>query len=117
MTAATLKSAGLGSQIQVVEPETSLYKEWIDSFFDSSAKLHPACVLQPRTASEVGEAVRTLVKANQKFAVRSGGCGNRAGSNNIDGGVTIDLSLMNNVHYDSKTELVSLGPGAKWCVP
>lgn len=114
MAAASLTAAGLGSQI--LKPEDAQYKERIDSFFDSSAKLHPDLILQPRTAAEVAEAVKALVSGSQQFAVRAGGCGNRAGSNNIDGGVTIDLGLMDDVDYDSKTELASLAPGANWYI-
>ncbi|KAK3334283.1 hypothetical protein B0H65DRAFT_446958 [Neurospora tetraspora] len=36
------------------------------------------------------------------------------GSNNIDGGVVIDLGLINNIAYDAATETVDLGPGARW---
>lgn len=112
MAATHLTLTGLGSQI--LKPGDAHYDQRIESYFDSSAKLHPDCILQPRTAHEVAEVVKALVDASQEFAVRSGGCGNRAGSNNIDGGVTIDLGLMNEVHFDSETKLVSLGPGASW---
>lgn len=112
MTAPDLVMAGLGAQI--LRPEDAQYKERIDSYFDLSARLVPTCILQPRTAGEVAEAIKALGSTGQKFAIRSGGCGNRAGSNNIDGGVTIDLGLMNEVHYDSETKLASLGPGANW---
>lgn len=113
MAAPSFKVAELGAQ--VLKPEDIQYKERINSYFDLSAQpLNPTYILQPRTAGEVAEAVKALVDAGQVFAVRSGGCGNRAGSNNIDGGVTIDLGLLNDVHYDSETELASLGPGATW---
>lgn len=112
MAASSFTVAGL--EAQVLEPEDVRFKERIGSYFDSSARLCPAYILQPRTAAEVAQAVKAVVDAGQAFAVRSGGCGNRAGSNNIDGGVTIDLGLMNDVHYDSETKLASLGPGASW---
>lgn len=112
MAASSFKVAGLGAQI--LKPEDVQFKERIESYFDSSARLSPTYILQPRTTAEVAEAVKALVDAGQAFAVRSGGCGNRAGSNNIDGGVTIDLGLMKDVRYDSEAELASLGPGANW---
>lgn len=114
MAAAYLTTAGLGSQI--LKPGDAQFKERIGSFFDLGAKLHPACIVQPRTATEVATVVKTLVSAGQKFAARLGGCGNRAGSNNIEGGVTIDLGLMNSVQYNSKTGLASLEPGTNWGV-
>lgn len=112
MAASSFTVAKLGAQI--LKPEDTQFKERIESYFDSSARLSPTYILQPRTAAEVSEAVKALVDAGQAFAVRSGGCGNRAGSNNIEGGVTVDLGLMNDVHYDSETKLASLGPGATW---
>lgn len=112
---ATSSFSAAGLRAQVLKPEDAHFKERVNSYFDLSAQpLRPTYILQPRTAAEVAEAIKALVDANQKFAVRSGGCGNRAGSNNIDGGVTIDLGLMNDVHYDSETKLASLGPGATW---
>lgn len=112
MAGPSFKVTGLGAQ--VLKPDDTQYKERVESYFDSSARLSPTYILQPRTVAEVAEAVKALVDAGQAFAVRSGGCGNRAGSNNIDGGVTIDLGLMNDVHYNTETKLASLGPGANW---
>ena len=63
-------------------------------------------------------AVTALVSVNDGagdwyIAVRSGGH-NLAASNNIDNGVTIDLSLLNAATYDKSTNLASVGPGGKW---
>lgn len=47
------------------------------------------------------------------IAVRSGGH-SYAGSNNIDRGVTIDLSMMNSSSYDAGTNLARIQPGGRW---
>lgn len=47
------------------------------------------------------------------IAIRAGGH-NSGGANNIDNGVTIDLVHLNQTTYDKKTNLASVGPGAKW---
>jgi hypothetical protein len=47
------------------------------------------------------------------FAVRSGGHGINAGSANIAGGVTIDLSSLNSIEMLSG-EVAAVGPGATW---
>jgi len=107
-----LKSAGLQSQILVpADPE---YVAREESYWSNSAKLHPACIVRPRSAEEVSTAVKALVAAGEKFAVRSGGHTQRQGSNNIDGGVTIDLSLLNQTVYDADSETASIGPGGRW---
>ncbi|KAK7731052.1 hypothetical protein SLS53_008854 [Cytospora paraplurivora] len=107
-----LIAAGLGSQ--VVLPDDAKYAALTESYFDNAAKLHPACFLQPRTASEVALAIKALSEDGQAFAVRSGGCTVRAGSNNIEGGVTIDLGLLKSVEYNSTTDTVNIGTGAIW---
>lgn len=47
------------------------------------------------------------------IAIRSGGH-NFVTANNVDEGVTIDLGHLNTTTYDSKTNLASIGTGAKW---
>jgi hypothetical protein len=37
-----------------------------------------------------------------------------AGSNNIETGVTIDLSLMNSTIYDKEAKVASILPGSRW---
>ncbi|KAI1385203.1 uncharacterized protein F4822DRAFT_438116 [Hypoxylon trugodes] len=107
-----LIAAGLQSHVLV--PSNAEYTQRIESYWCNSAKLRPACIVQPSSASEVATAVKALADAGQVFAVRSGGHGNWAGSNNIDGGVTIDLGLISSAEYDATTELAHIGPAGKW---
>ncbi|CAN8098834.1 unnamed protein product [Discula destructiva] len=46
--------------------------------------------------------------------IRSGGATNRIGSNNIEVGITIDLSLFSGVNSDTETGIAKVGPGAIW---
>ncbi|CAJ2509905.1 Uu.00g058050.m01.CDS01 [Anthostomella pinea] len=107
-----LVAAGLRSRVLTTSDDR--YKTRIESYWCNSAKLNPACIVQPTSASEVSAAVKALVEHEQVFAVRSGGHTNWARSNNIDGGVTIDLGLMNSTTYDAATETADIGPAAKW---
>ncbi|KAK7424527.1 hypothetical protein QQX98_000492 [Neonectria punicea] len=69
----------------------------------------------PRPSQEeVATAVEAFVAAGERFAVRSGGHTNWAGSNNIEGGVTIDLGLLDQTKFDEASEIASIGPGARW---
>lgn len=108
-----LSEAGLESR--VILPENPEYIACTESYFDNASKLQPACFLQPHTASEAASAVKTLADAGQYFAIRSGGCTIRPGSNNIDNGVTIDLSRLNTVEYNTDGT-AHVGPGATWYV-
>ncbi|KAK3325029.1 hypothetical protein B0H66DRAFT_491692, partial [Apodospora peruviana] len=103
-----------GLQSQILLPTDADYAARQDSYWSSSAKLKPACIIQPRSAEHVSATLKALVAANQKFAVRSGGHTNWAGSNNIDGGVTIDLGLLNSTVFDASSETATIGPGARW---
>ncbi|EFW98540.1 polyketide synthase [Grosmannia clavigera kw1407] len=69
--------------------------------------------LQPHTAEEVDMAAKALVSSGQKFAVRSGGHTGWAGSNNIEGGVTMDLEHLHRVEYDGASETVHIGPRSR----
>ncbi|KAI1095732.1 hypothetical protein F5B19DRAFT_440755 [Rostrohypoxylon terebratum] len=107
-----LIAAGLQSRILV--PRDEGYAARIDSYWCNSAKLQPACIVQPVSSIEVSKALKALADADQAFAVRGGGHSNWAGSNNIDGGVTIDLGLLSSTTYDPATEQAHISPGAKW---
>ena len=48
------------------------------------------------------------------FAVRSGGHTGFAGAANINGGVTIDLRLLNSIELNDDKSIASVGPGATW---
>jgi FAD/FMN-containing dehydrogenase len=108
----SLIQAGLESQILL--PSSPEYATRISSYWSNAAKLKPACILQPRSAAEVSNAIKALVVADQKFAIRSGGHTQYAGANNIDGGVTVDLEHLNWTRFDEKTETVDIGPGGRW---
>lgn len=107
-----LVDAGLQSRILL--PKDAEYTTRINSYWCNNAKLNPACILQPRSATEVSKAIKALAQSRQAFAVRAGGHMNWAGSNNINAGVTIDLGFLNSTRYDPDTQTSRLGPGAKW---
>lgn len=103
-----------GLQSRILFPRDEGYAARIESYWCNSAKLQPVCIVQPGSSLEVSKAVKALADADQVFAVRAGGHSNWAGSNNIDGGVTIDLALLSSITYDPATELAHIPPAAKW---
>ncbi|ETS76330.1 hypothetical protein PFICI_11717 [Pestalotiopsis fici W106-1] len=86
----------------------------ITSYFSNTTKVKPACIIRPESAGQVSEVVKTLVSAQQKFAVRSGGHAPLRESNNINGGVTLDFGSLNGIRYDANTDLATFGPGVCW---
>ncbi|KAM7206082.1 putative FAD oxidase [Naviculisporaceae sp. PSN 640] len=107
----SLFAAGLQERILLPsDPDYSLRNE---SYYSNRSKLKPACILRPQSADDVARAIKSLAAGEHKFAVRSGGC-NFWPSNNIDGGVTIDLGLLDTIEYHEEQDTVSIGPGARW---
>ncbi|KAK7429769.1 hypothetical protein QQZ08_003614 [Neonectria magnoliae] len=80
----------------------------------TAQKISPAYIVRPRSAEEVATAVKALNTAGERFAVRSGGHTNWAGSNNIEAGVTIDLNLLDQTKFDEASEIANIGPGVRW---
>ncbi|KAJ4263057.1 hypothetical protein NW762_006670 [Fusarium torreyae] len=110
--AESLVKAGLESRI--LTPTDAEFSARQESYWSNSAKIKPACIVQPRTPEEVAAVVKALAAAGQKFAVRSGGHTNWAGSNNIEDGVTVDLVHLSEVTFNASSETADIGPGCKW---
>lgn len=100
----------------VLSPQDSLFEARQDSYWSRTAavNIQPKCILQPTSAQQVSEALKRLNQQSEYFAVRSGGHMPGAGSNNIVGGVTIDLGRMDWTRFDAASETVDIGPGARW---
>lgn len=94
------------------------YQNRTSAYWSVSAQLKPNCIVQPLSTAEVIKTVKTLVGSQEcsqtQFAIRSGGHTTWAGSNNINGGVTIDLGLMNATVFDTESKIASIEPGSRW---
>ncbi|MCO8274181.1 FAD-binding oxidoreductase [Actinoplanes sp. TRM 88003] len=75
----------------------------------------PGLVLRPRTVAEVADALAFASRHQHlPLGLRSGGHGISGRSTN-DGGLVIDVGLMNDVQVlDEPRRLVRVGPGATW---
>ncbi|KAL4789171.1 hypothetical protein BDV19DRAFT_374555 [Aspergillus venezuelensis] len=111
-----LASSEIGDKI--LHPEDSAYNKSVTSYWAVNVQLEPTCIIQPGSADDVSIAVQILTGAGGdspcKFAVRSGGHMTWAGANNIDTGVTIDLSHMNSTVYNKEAKTASILPGSRW---
>lgn len=76
----------------------------------------PSCIVKPSNAAEVSSAIKILGSSTTPFAVRSGGHATNSGFSNIDGGVTLDLTSLNDVgiFQDGAHVTASVGTGATW---
>lgn len=87
----------------------------------------PACILQPRNAEELGQAVKILKDefdtmeitsardaTKGLFAIRGGGHSPMPGASSTAGGVLIDLRYLNEVTPSGDESSVVIGARAKW---
>lgn len=105
-------------------PATTAYNSSIGSYWSQQAEsLSPSCIFTPTSAQDVSEAVAilsglTVLGSNYnlgcQFAIRSGGHTPWAGANNINAGVTIDMSSINQVTVSADKSYTSVGPGNRW---
>lgn len=100
--------------LEVLHPSDAAYAERQATYWSDTAKLEPACIVRPRSADEVAKAVQILDGTKTQFAVRSGGHTQWAGANNIQGGVTLDLSLLTWTRLNQDGETADIGPGGLW---
>jgi FAD/FMN-containing dehydrogenase len=91
-----------------------------DAGYEDARKVHnglvdkrPALIARCRGEADVVDAIDLTRKLGLEVAVRGGGH-NVAGRATIDGGVMIDLSLMNSIHVDPKSRTVRVQGGANW---
>ncbi len=104
----------LSSQMrgEVITPEDGEYDE-ARAVYNAMIDKRPAAVARCRDVADVISALRFGREHDLVIAVRGGGH-NVAGKGTVDGGLVIDLSMINNVHVDPATRTVRVGGGAVW---
>ncbi|KAL4744697.1 hypothetical protein BDW72DRAFT_208805 [Aspergillus terricola var. indicus] len=103
----------------VVVPSSHEYTTLVNAHYTLNAPTQPACFLQPQTASDLGLAISILSMADDgseqcQFGVRGGGHMPWKGAASAEGGVTIDIALLNGTVYDEETSTASIMGGTKW---
>ncbi|KAH7029081.1 oxidoreductase FAD-binding protein [Microdochium trichocladiopsis] len=109
----------LGDKVSV--EGQSVYTNSLESYFSlQNAQLTPNCIITPTSKEDVALSVfllnvgSKLLPGRCNFAIRSGGHTPWVGANNIDDGVTIDLSKLNQVNVSKDRKTVDVGPGNRW---
>ena len=105
-------------------PGTTDYVTSQSSYFAAfENEVSPACFIQPTNVTDIVTIIKHVQSASSAtsegailLAVRSGGHTAWAGSANIAGGITIDLSNLetNAVVVDEQTNIATIGAGARW---
>jgi hypothetical protein len=113
----SILSASLPGRVSY--PASSAYAASTTSYwstFESSIK--PACIVTPRNTDDVAVTIKVLtwlpLSDACKLAIRGGGHTPWAGSANIEGGITLDLSSMKTITVNQDRSVVAVGAGSLW---
>ncbi|KAI1162023.1 FAD-binding domain-containing protein [Nemania serpens] len=81
-----------------------------------SSETQPAAIFRPKSAFEVSTFVRTIrpfaISGQAPFAIFGAGQQPAPGCNNIQGGITLNLSLLTGINIEGNT--VSVAAGERW---
>ena len=104
---------------KIVYYGSSAYNQSITSYWALQSRLSPLCIIEASDKEDVSCAVAKLTALNIAndyncpYAIRSGGH-SFPGSNNIQGGIVLDLSLLNSVSVSKDQTLTTVLPGVRW---
>lgn len=122
------KLAAALPHIVLLHRDTDAFHKSINAYWaQQEREVMPACIVQPREATEVARVIDILKREYDKqqasptggygdalFAVRGGGQSPVSGGASAKGGVLIDLALMREVTVSDDRESVALGAGVRW---
>jgi len=94
---------------QILTKEDKDYNE-VRSIWNGMINKHPALIARCQNSKDVSLAVKFARNHNLLTSIRGGGH-NVAGNSVSEGGLMIDLSLMNKVTVDEKKKTAKVGPG------
>lgn len=102
---------------QLALPGTSEYDQLNDSYQSQvSRETKPAAIFRPRNSAETSLFVKTIkpfaLSGQAPFAIFGAGQQPAIGSNNIQGGITLNLSLLKGIEV--KDGVVSVAAGERW---
>ncbi|KAK8134766.1 FAD-binding domain-containing protein [Apiospora sp. TS-2023a] len=103
---------------RVITRGASAYDSAQGSYYSGQEReLMPDCIFMPATAAEVSQFVKVVTGRqgrDARFAIRSGGHTLWGGAANIDGGITVDMRLMNETSLSADRKTVGLGSGGRF---
>lgn len=113
-----LIQAGLSHALYM--PSNPEFPDLVNGTWAKNTRRAPYCFVLPGNNEELAQTLTALQSpaagdgaGDWHVAIRSGGHGSDH-CNNIDTGVTIDLSRFNATTYDGETKVAGVGTGARW---
>lgn len=102
------------SPFALTNSDASLFNVLNVDRFSQTAILSPSCIFRPSSVDHVAQGVKILTHNSCQFAIKSGGHMAVPGANDINGGVSLDLSLLNSADLAQDRSYVRLGSGGTW---
>ncbi|KAH8678510.1 hypothetical protein BX600DRAFT_507452 [Xylariales sp. PMI_506] len=109
----TLKDAFRSGQVLV--PGTPNFEEINGAYLSLlESEITPSAIFQPKTKEDVAKFIQVMKSApGARFAIRGAGQQPLPGCANIEGGITVDLSLLTGVEIN-EDGTVSIAAGERW---
>ena len=105
----TLQTAVRG---ELIGPDSAHYDE-ARALYNHMIDKHPALIVRCTDVADVQAALKFAAERDLRVAIRGGGH-NGGGLGSVDGGLVIDLSLMNGVRVNAEKRTVRVEGGATW---
>ncbi|KAL1925268.1 uncharacterized protein VTP21DRAFT_151 [Calcarisporiella thermophila] len=86
----------------------------INEHWSDLAELNATAIVQPANVRDVQQVIDFVKHYNIDFAIKSGGHNCNPSHSGSEGGLLLDLGLLNSIEYSTKSKTVALGPGARW---
>ncbi|KAF1846875.1 putative FAD-binding oxidoreductase [Cucurbitaria berberidis CBS 394.84] len=99
---------------EIILRNETRYTEVANKNWATNARRAPSCIVVANNTRSLQEAVKNLTRNSIQFAIRSGGHMIKPGGSNIDNGVLIDLSRLNEIEYNAIGQVARVGGGARW---
>ncbi|EED12165.1 FAD binding domain protein [Talaromyces stipitatus ATCC 10500] len=100
---------------QTLTSREASFSNWTESFWSQQQEeVTPKSIFKPACPIDVSSAVLLAELFSCPFAVKSGGHAAFSGASNIQGGLSIDLSGLDNITLSSDQTVASVGAGNVW---
>ncbi|KAG4434577.1 hypothetical protein IFR05_009933 [Cadophora sp. M221] len=111
--ACTALTSSLGNSI--VHHNTSLPSTLFSGYYTLMQRSAiPLCIIHPESSQDVSEAIKIISRHSCVFAVKSGGHAMFAGGSTAEGGIVLDLHLLNGLEISGDAETAYVGTGNRW---
>jgi FAD/FMN-containing dehydrogenase len=113
--ACTQLATTLGASKVITSTTDEVYTNTTSDYWSKRNSLvWPSCIVLPTATADVSTAIKAIVAAGCKFAIKAAGHNPNAGFSSVHQGVLISLANLNAKSYDEANKLATYGPGTSF---